>query len=465
MLTRILIFALCLTSGITYAAKPHILYINADDLGVMDVGYNNDIFVTPNIDRLQREGMTFTKGYAPAANCAPSRACVHSGQWSARHGVYTVGSSERGNAKTRRLIPTPNRTDLDDKIVTMAEALKSAGYATIHLGKWHLGDDPRTQGFDVNIGGNHGGSPTGGYFAPWSKAQMSGITEDLPKKTHRMDVFGPAAASFIAENKDKPMFIHFSPYLVHTPIQAVPEFVDSYKDKNVNAAYASMVQKFDEGIGTVLAALDKHGLADKTLVVFSSDNGGIRKINPQDPLRAGKGSYYEGGIREPMVMRWPGKIKPGSTCDVPVCSLDFYPTFLAAAGVAAPDGTLLDGVNIMPLMTQSGEIAERELYWHFPIYLQKYSAADDNGRDPLFRTRPGSAMRKGKWKLHEYFEDGAFELYDLDADPGESNDLSGKMPDKTAELAAVLRTWREKIGAPVPTELNPKFDPNQKVHR
>ncbi|MDE0839205.1 MAG: sulfatase-like hydrolase/transferase, partial [Kiritimatiellae bacterium] len=218
-----------------------------------------------------------------------------------------------------------------------------------------------------------------------------------------------------------------------------------------------MVEKFDQAVGKVLQALDDHGLQDNTLVVFSSDNGGIAAVSTQKPYRAGKGSYYEGGIREPLVMRWPSKIKAGSSSDALVCTLDLYPTFLSAARLATPANTILDGVDLMPLMTESGSIEERALYWHFPIYLQAYNPKKDDGRDPLFRTRPGSAMRFGKWKLHEYFEDGAFELYDLESDPGERNDLAANLPEKVNALKTMLFKWRTDIDAPVPKKLNPKF--------
>ena len=425
-MTRLILFLTLITCFAQANDQPHILYINADDLGVMDVGYNNPKFITPNIDQLAKDGMIFTEAYAPAANCAPSRACVHSGQWSARHGVYTVGNSDRGNAKTRKIIPTKNTLFIPLEVVTMAEALKAGGYKTIHLGKYHLDTDPLKQGFDVNVGGDKNGGPAGGgYFSPWTgKHAMSKWTDKYPKGTHRMTVFADQAIKFIAENKKTPMFIHFSPYSVHTPIQKVPEFYDKYKDVDINAAYASMVENFDRGVGRVLKALDDQGLRDNTLVIFSSDNGGIRKMSPQDPYRAGKGSYYEGGVREPFVVRWPGKVKAGSTSDTPICTIDLYPTFLAAANIEKPKGKVLDGVNLMPLLEQSAPLAKRALFWHFPIYLQAYSVGNDDGSDRLFRTRPGSSMRFGKWKIHEYFEDGRIELYDLSSDLNERKNLA-----------------------------------------
>lgn len=440
------------------AEKPNILYINADDLGVMDVGYNDPRFRTPHIDRLAKQGMVFTSAYAPASNCAPSRACVHSGQWAPRHGVYTVGTSERGNAKTRRLIPIENNHFLLSDVITMAEALKNGGYRTIHLGKYHIGKDPLQDGFDINIGGDQSGSPSGGYYSPWTKGSMEKWTEDVDAHTHRVDVFADEAVNFMAINKDNPMFIHFSPYLVHTPLTPVPEYVDRYEQSGINATYASMVEKIDEAIGKVLAGLDRFGLTDSTLVVFSSDNGGIAAVHSQEPLRGGKGSYYEGGVREPLVMRWPGKIMPGTTCDEPMNTMDLYPTFLAASGLDRLAGVALDGASLLPLMTGAGDWQSAPQYWHFPVYLQAYDGNKDDARDPLYRTRPGSAMRSGQWKLHEYFEDDALELYDLSSDPGERHNLSDAEPEQTATLHAQLVRWREQTGAPVPTQPNPKFN-------
>lgn len=448
----------CILPAVADASdKPNIVYINADDLGIMDVGYNNPKYRTPNIDRLAREGMTFTDGYAPAANCAPSRACVFSGQWSPRHGVYTVGNSDRGKSSTRKLIPIANRIHLPPEVVTLAQALKAGGYRTIHLGKYHISPDPLEDGFEVNVGGDHTGGPAGGYFSPWKSGSMAPWSERVPPKTHRIDIFVAEAVKFIQAHRDEPMFIHFSPYLIHTPFQAVPEYVDRYDDSVVDPVYASMVEKLDEAVGKLMEALDQHGLRESTLVVFCSDNGGICAQSSQAPYRAGKGSYYDGGIREPLIMRWPGRIQPGSKCDEPVNALNFYPTFLEAAGLETPSGVELDGVSMLPLMLQTGQWTSVPQFWHFPVYLQAYRPGQDDGRDPLFRTRPGSAMRWGKWKLHEYFEDGALELYDLKQDPGERKDLSKYEPEKTAELHRMLIDWRQRVNAPVPTKLNPDY--------
>jgi arylsulfatase A-like enzyme len=437
--------------------KPNILLINADDLGLMDVSYTTAAFRTPNIDRLLSEGMTFTQGYMPAANCAPSRSALHSGQWAPRHGVYTVGDSERGQDAYRKIIPTENRPHLPPETYTLAEAFRDGGYRTIHLGKYHIGEDPLQDGFEVNVGGDHRGGPYGdGYFSPWGKGPMTEWSDTVPSETHRADVYVRETIKFMEAHQAEPMFIHFAPYLVHTPITPVPEYIDHYADTGLNADYASMVEKLDYAVGQLLDALEAKGLAENTLVVFTSDNGGIVRFHSQAPLRAGKGSYYEGGIRVPFLMRWPGVIEGGSQSNELVNGIDLYPTFMEAAGLDRPDG--LDGVSLLPLMTGSGDWEPVTQYWHFPIYLQAYDGKLDDARDPLFRTRPGSALRHGKWKLHEYFEDGAIELYDLEADPGERNNLAEVNPEKATELHAMLKAWRTRTNAPIPTEPNPDYD-------
>lgn len=439
--------------------RPNILYINADDLGVMDVGFNNAKYHTPNIDQLRKEGMLFTAAYAPAANCAPSRACVMSGQYGPRHGVYTVGNSDRGNARHRKIIPIPNTPHLKLDNLTIAGALQAGGYKTIHLGKWHLGADPLKQGFDVNIGGDTSGSPAGGYFAPFKKGSMAKYDDHYPKGMHRAEIFADEAIRFIQENKGGPFFMHMAYYLVHTPIQKVPELVGKYESiEDLNAPYASMVEKMDQSIGRILDELEEQGLKESTLVLLCSDNGGIRKISKQTPYRSGKGSYFEGGIREPLVVRWPGKVAENSSCEVPVIGTDFYPTFLAVAGLPRPRNKILDGENLLPLMTGKGTISDRTLFWHFPVYLQKYAGKGDDSHDPLFRTRPGSALRQGKWKFHEYFEDGRLELYDLEADLGERNNLAASNPEKTKELHQLMLKWRTDLKATVPSKPNPAYD-------
>ena len=451
----LLFLSMCSLVG---AERPNIIYINADDLGVMDVGYNNELYHTPNIDKLRAEGMLFTEAYAPAANCAPSRACVMSGQYTPRHGVYTVSNSDRGPAKHRKLVPIENTKHLNLEMLTIAGAFKQNGYKTIHLGKWHLGEDPTQQGFDINVGGSTAGGPSKSYHMP-AKGPLAKYNNQYPKGTHLSEVLADQAVKFINDNKDsdQPFFLHMAPFLIHTPFVPVKEMVGKYEDRGKKKAiYASMIEKMDESIGTVLAGLDAAGLRDNTMVLFTSDNGAHSDVSPQKPHRSGKGSYFEGGIREPLVVRWPGKVKPGSSCDVPVCGIDFFPTFLEAAGLPVPEGKVLDGVSMVPLLTESGSIPDRALFWHFPIYLQAYSKNDDS-HDPIFRTRPGTALRSGKWKFHEYFEDGRLELYDLEKDPGERNNIAADHPEITARLHRVMKEWRKKLNAPVPTELNRKY--------
>lgn len=452
----------------TSEIRPNIIYINADDLGWMDLScQGSKYYETPNIDLIAAEGMRFTDAYAPSANCAPSRACVLSGLYSQRHGVYTVGSSARGAAKDRKLTPTGNKPLLDDSIVTMAEALKAGGYKTIHLGKWHVGKDPLTQGFDINFGGSHDGGPYRGgkYLSPYA---YPNVVQDEPGE-HLTDRLGDEAVAFIkehtaassAEVQAEPFFMHFAAFAVHTPLVAKPELIELYDQKEGNeahksAVYAALIHSLDENVGRILQAVDDLGLSENTLVLFTSDNGGVYKISRQWPLRAGKGSYFEGGIRVPLLVKWKGHIQPGQISHIPVTGLDYYPTFLEAAGVAVPDGLRLDGDSLMPLLTNASTLEQRPLFWHFPIYLQ---AGNTETHDMLFRTRPGSAIRLGDWKLHEYFEGGKLELYNLKDDRGEKTNLAESHPEKVAELHALLKDWRKKTGAPVPTELNPKYNP------
>ena len=440
-------------------ARPNIVFINMDDLGWKDVAFmGSKFYETPNLDKLAGEGMVFTNAYAAAANCAPSRACMMSGQYGPRHGVYTVGSSARGSARTRKLIPTKNRTDLPDDNVTLAEALKASGYVNATMGKWHLGKDPKTQGFDVNVAGTSAGHPAT-YFSPYRNRNLP----NGPKGEHLPHRLTTEAMKFIEANKARPFFLYLPYFSVHTPIQAPKEITAKYKKKapaggQGNATYAAMIESADANIGRLMKKIDELELRENTIVIFTSDNGGIAGISSQAPARAGKGSYYEGGIREPLIVRWPAKIKPGAKCDTPVIGIDFYPTLLEATGTKKPEGKLLDGVSLMPLLTGSGQLRQRALFWHFPIYLQKYGARDGS-RDPLFRTRPGCVVRLGDWKLHEYFEDGGLELYNLKDDLGERNNLADKMPEKTKELHAIMLRWRKETKAPVPTKKNPQYDP------
>ena len=429
------------------------------DLGVMGSEY----YETPNIDRLASQGMLFTNAYANAPNCAPSRASLLSGQYTPRHGIYTVNTAARGDVRFRRLIPIENKTELHLDVVTLAEALQDAGYVTAHMGKWHLGGEghlPTDQGFDVNVAGREFGSPPG-YFYPYGSGNRALL--DLQAEGHEgeylTDRLTDEAIAFLEANADDTFFLYLSHYAVHTPIRAKEEIIRRYRDKPASGGhhdpvYAAMVASVDEGVGRIMATLDELGLTDNTVVVFYSDNGGFGPVTSMAPLRGSKGMLYEGGIREPLIVRWPGRVEPGTTTAAPVIGVDFYPTLLDMASEAPPVGHELDGITLLPLLTGLAEFPERPLFWHFPAYLQ----ADRSVEGP-WRTTPVGAMRFGSYKLMEFFEDGRLELYNLDDDIGEQHDLAAQMPEKTRELHAMLRAWRESVNAPVPTEPNPAYDP------
>ncbi|MCK4749053.1 MAG: sulfatase [Bacteroidales bacterium] len=454
----LLLLCVAISCQRTRPTPPNILMIVADDLGWKDVGFmGTDYYETPNLDQLAAEGMVFRQAYASASNCAPSRACLMSGMYPTRHGIYTVGSPERGDARTRRIIPAPNKTVLSDEFYTLAESLKDAGYITCNIGKWHLGEDPCTQGMDINVGGSIWGHPNS-YFAPYVRPDL-----DAPEGEYLTDRLTSEALKFIGDNRDQPFFLYLPYYAVHSPIQPKAKFENKYMTKGGsgcqnNAAYAGMVDNLDRCIGLLLEKLRSMEMEENTLVIFTSDNGGIRRISCQDPLRAGKGSYYEGGIRVPLVMKWSGMIEAGTSSEIPVINLDFYPTIMEIIQRES-NGIDLDGISLWPLVTGKSAVPERSLYFHFPVYLQAYSAGYDDGRDPLFRTRPGSVIRKGDWKLHYYYEDGVVELYNLSGDSGEINNLAGVKTNKTDELLTELKAWLEEENAPVEFSPNPLFDP------
>ncbi len=442
------------------ANHPNIVLILVDDLGWKDLHtFGSTFYQTPNIDKLADRGILFTNAYASAANCAPSRACLFSGMYPQRHGIYTVGSSERGKKELRKLIPTSNTTVLHDSITTIAEVLKKAGYKTASIGKWHIGEDPLTQGFDLNVGGSHLGHPKS-YFSPYkNKALSDGV--DGEYLTERLT---NEAIRFIEKNKSNKFFLYLPYFTVHSPLQAKKELVEKYKEiegneGQNNPVYAAMIEAMDQNVGRIIKTLDSLELAENTLLIFTSDNGGVFNTSSQQPLKYGKGSYYEGGIRVPLIVSWPGKIKPKAKSEIPVSNIDFYPSLLEVIGIDKPDSVELDGQSLLPLFYGNNSFdAERPLFWHFPIYLQSVSFQNKDGRDRYFRTRPGSVVRIGKWKLHEYFEDGTIELYDLSNDPGENNNLAEGNPEIVNKLYQSLLEWRKETNAPVPTELNPYFD-------
>lgn len=454
-----LMYAFCSVAEATPSQKPNVIFINVDDLGYKDLGYmGSGYYETPHIDQLAREGMTFTQAYAAAANCAPSRACLMSGLNTPRHGIYTVENSDRGDALTRKIIPVPNQTVLHDSVYTLAEMFRDNGYITGTFGKWHLGENPTTQGFHLNVGGSHRGNPgKGGYFSPYN---IDHITNG-PEGEYLTDRLTSEAISFLQTYQDTTFFLYLPYYTVHTPIMGKENLIKKFEQKKGTQGqnhpeYAAMIASLDENVGRLLAEIKRLGREENTLIIFTSDNGGIRAISHQDPLRAGKGSYYEGGIRVPLIIRWPDHIAAGSRCDTPVTNLDFYPTFQSMIDTTYPS-TDLDGNDIFPLL-EGKEIPERSLYWHFPIYLQSYDPEQDGGRDPLFRTRPGSVIRQGDWKLHLYYEDNTAELYHLKEDVGESRNMTNAYPEKAEALKQLLQDWLEETQAPVPKEKNPEYD-------
>ncbi len=439
------------------ATRPNIVFIIVDDLGYSDPGFmGNTYHETPNIDMLSKQGMVFTNAYVNAPNCAPTRASLMSGWYTPGHGIYTVGNSDRGRSQDRKLIPVKNIEVLDSSVVTLAEVLKSAGYTTGMFGKWHLGAGPGTspqgQGFDINVGGNEQGHPHS-YFSPYDNPDI----KDGAAGEYLTDRLTTEAITFLKDHTTNPFFLYLPYYAVHTPLQAKQDKVERYKKKTSpykrsSPVYAAMLDNVDENIGRLLNTLSDLNLDKNTLIVFTSDNGGFYPVSSAGPLRGNKGMLYEGGIRVPLIVKWPGKIKPGSVNNEPVISMDFFPTFLQVCSLQKPAAKKLDGEDISPLLYGSGSLKRKALYWHFPAYLEKAP-----GMKETWRQTPGSAMRQGDWKLIEYFEDGKLELFNLKNDIGEQNELSKKYPDKLKELKNDLIQWRKDFHAPVPTQLNPQY--------
>jgi arylsulfatase A-like enzyme len=438
-------------------------------MGYKDVGFmGSTYYETPNIDRLASQGMVFTSAYSNAPNCAPTRASLLSGQYSPRHGVYTVGNSDRGDKNLQKLIPIPNKTTLDANVTTFIELLKPAGYISASIGKWHLGSDPElgpvSQGFDINIAGDKRGNPgRAGYFSPYDNPNLP----DGPEGEYLTDRLTEEALNFIESNKDKPFFLYLPHYAVHTPIQAKKKLIEKYERKTPtglqkNPVFAAMVESLDQGVGKILSKLDELKLTENTVVFFTSDNGGVggyreigiedREITHNAPLKAGKGTLYEGGIRVPMIARWPGRIKPDTTCDAPVITIDFYPTILEITGIEKPANHILDGESFVPLLTGEKGLNRKAIFWHMPAYLPARGG---------FRTTPAGVVRAGDYKLIEYFEDNRIELYNLKDDIGEQNNLAENIPAKAKELHDLLKNWRNFVNAPVPKEPNPEYNPDK----
>ena len=435
---------------------PSIVLILADDLGWTDLGcYGSRYYETPHVDRLAREGMRFTQAYASAAQCAPTRACLMTGRDVGRHGIWAV-ERLRGHERFRRMIPPENEIRLPLDEITIADSLRKVGYRTGMFGKWHLGEEdpyqPRNRGFDEALTFKEDYLHFGFTTRPPSAIEPG---------TYLTDFLTDRAVRFIEENKDRPFFLYLPHFAVHGPIIAKPELVPRYERKppdrgHRNPAYAAMIQSIDEGVGRIVARIDALGLAKNTLLVFYSDNGGsggyerdgIVRFSPtsNEPLRGGKGMLYEGGIRVPLIARWPGVVEVGTTSEALVTSTDFFPTFLALAGREPDAGRPMDGFNLLPVLRGAARATPGRgaIHWHYPSYLQ---AEIEKG---TWRITPSGAIRSGDSKLIEWFEDGRLELYDLGRDPGETHDLAREMPEKAEALRRRLADWRRATGAPMP---------------
>jgi arylsulfatase A-like enzyme len=450
-------FLASLCGGAVLAAQgwrpPNIVFILADDLGWTDLGcFGSTFYQTPNIDRLAQQGMRFTNAYAACPVCSPSRAAIMTGKYPARlHVTDWIPGRTPPGMKMRLPDWTPY---LPLQEVTIAEALKPAGYTSASVGKWHLGGEayyPEKQGFAVNFGGTDlGSTPT--YFYPYEIPNIRSGKEG----EYLTDRLTDEALKFIDSAKARPFFLYLAHYAVHTPIEAKPEIEKSYRGRirpgqaHSDPAYAAMIQSVDESVGRVLRKLEELNLANDTIVIFNSDNGGVvgrRHITSNEPLREEKATLYEGGIRVPLIVRWPGSVKPGTVSEAPVIGVDFYPTLLEIAGAPA---AAVDGVSLVPVLRQEGALPRSSIYWHYPHY---------NFHQPLIPTRPCGAIRKGDFKLIEFYEDGFTELYNLREDIGERRNLVRSNAAKASELRRDLAAWRKSVGAQMPIPDPKNYDP------
>ncbi len=471
------------------ANKPNVIVILADDLGWADLScYGSTFHESPNLDKLATQGMRFTQGYSSSPYCSPSRAAIMTG----RHpGRLKITDFIPSNGKSGKFFPAEMKMELPLEEVTIAELLRDAGCATWHVGKWHLGDlgfYPEDQGFQVNIAGNHSGMPSS-YFWPYGDDEgvtvVRPLARDQNKAYHMTPVPGLRAgghegehlcdrltseAMQLIEKRDvrQPFFLYLSFYDVHIPVMAKPELVKKYEAKaarlglpsvkdsprfaednrahgggvhkipeqQVDPIYAAMVETMDANIGRLMAKLDEIGLADNTLIIFTSDNGG-HSVTSNRPLHACKGWLYEGGVREPWIVRWPGVTKPGSTCDVPIVNTDIFPTVLEAAGLPQRPELHTDGVSFTRLLKGKTKPVHEALFWHFPHY-------------GVHGSGPCSSVRFGDWKLIHWIEDDSVELFNLATDLGEKTDLAAQQPDRVKDLRARLHAWRKETNANMP---------------
>lgn len=459
-------------------SKPmNVVLVLVDDLGWMDLGcQGSDFYETPHIDKLASQGIRFTNGYAACAVCSPTRAAVQTGRYPGRLFVTDwIRSRFQGGKipddkvnpclapqnqwRGNKMLCPPNALWMESDEITIAEILGKAGYKSCYIGKWHLGTDdwyPEQQGFDFNYGGCDYGQPPN-YFDPFNqpKGKHEMLKAGIPglpgreKGEYLSDREGDEAVKFIREHKDEPFFLQLAHYAVHTPIQAKADVTARYQKKaesadgkllQKNAKYAAMVQSVDDAFGQVQQTLDELGLSENTLIIFTSDNGGLSGPTNNQPLRSGKGYAFEGGIRVPFIVKWPGVTKAGTTDDTPITSTDILPTIVEGVGLKLPEDREIDGSDLKPLLNGSGELDRSAIYWHFPHY----------------RHAPGpySIVRDGDWKLIKWYE-GQTSLFNLNDDLGEKNDLAESMPDKVAQLDAKLMAHLKEIGAKIPVP-NPK---------
>lgn len=453
---------------------PNIVLILVDDMGWTGLsGYGSDLHRTPHIDRLADQSMKFTSAYASASICTPTRAALMTGQYPARLNMTIWHEATQKPPTNKKLIPPIVEGNLQHSHVTLAEALREGGYRTAHVGKWHLGDAghyPQTHGFDYTFGGSFWGAPSTFYF-PYqgyfgnNKTEfryIPGVDASEPREgEHLTDRLTDEAIGFIERESSKPFFLYMSYYTVHTPIEGKPEIAARYEQKikagmsHDNAHYAAMHETLDDNVGRILQTLKNQGVADNTVVILTSDNGGFinnyqgTTVTSNAPLRSGKGSLYEGGVRVPLIIHWPGVTKRGSVSDEAVATMDLYPTILDITSVTgdATYNPTVDGMSLSPLLKNSdAALGRASLYWHYPHYYQT--------------TSPVSSIRQGKWKLLEYFEDNHIELYDLESDLGETTNLASTMPDKAQALKRDLNNWRSQVNASIP-QPNPQFQANK----
>ena len=461
---NLLVFSFILVHFSSLAEKPlNVVFFLIDDLGWMDIGANgSNYYKTPHIDQLAKEGMRFTNGYAACNVCSPTRAAIMAGKYPARLLLTQWLPSGRWDAKKNKLQEARYLSNLPLEEFTVAEALREGGYKTAFMGKWHLGPlpyyYPEHQGFDINVAGRDYGAP-GSYWYPFEGSWRIPTTDlkvfkespiEGKEGDYLTDRLMEEGDKFIREHSEKPFFLMMSLYAVHSPLQGKPEKVALYEkvpkeQRQGDPRYAAMVETVDDGVGRLMTALRDKEIEENTLVIFTSDNGGMSKATDNSPLRANKGSNYEGGLRVPVIVKWPGVTEPGSISDEPVISTDFYPTILGATGLPKRPLQHVDGVDLSSVLKGRSRIDRQSLFWHYPHYNQHP------------QNFPATVIRKGHWKLIEILDTGELELYNLALDVGEQNNLADVHSGLTQSLLAEMRAWREEVNAD-PMQSNPLYE-------